>query len=131
MNLTNEVWRQIDSFAGYSFSKAHSASYAVESFQSLFLKAYFPLEFMTAVINNFGGFYYTWVYFNEAKRQGANIKLPCVNNSTYQTRIIGKNIYVGFVHIANLENKIGKEIEVERRKNGNFKDLEDFIKRIP
>ena len=40
--LTKEVWRQIDSFAGYSFSKAHSASYAVESFQSLFLKAYFP-----------------------------------------------------------------------------------------
>jgi len=129
--LTNEVWRQIDSFAGYSFSKAHSASYAVESFQSLFLKAYFPLEFITAVINNFGGFYYTWVYFNEAKRQGAQIQLPCVNNSNYQTRIIGKDIYVGFVHIANLEYKIGKEIETERQKNGDFLSLEDFIKRIP
>ncbi len=129
--LTNEVWRQIDSFAGYSFSKAHSASYAVESFQSLFLKAYFPLEFITAVINNFGGFYYTWVYFNEAKRQGANIVLPCVNNSNYQTRIIGKDIYVGFVHVANLEYKIAQEIEIERRKNGDYLDLEDFIKRIP
>ncbi len=82
-SLTKEIWRQIDSFAGYSFSKAHSASYAVESFQSLFLKAYFPLEFITAVINNFGGFYHTWVYFNEARRQGANIKLPCVNNGKY------------------------------------------------
>ncbi len=129
--LTKEVWRQIDSFAGYSFSKAHSASYAVESFQSLFLKAYFPLEFITAVINNFGGFYYTWVYFNEARRQGANIKLPCVNQGTYATSIKGKDIYVGFVHIANLEYKIGKEIEYERKLNGNFKDLEDFIKRIP
>jgi DNA polymerase-3 subunit alpha len=129
--LTKEVWCQIDSFAGYSFSKAHSASYAVESFQSLFLKAYFPLEFITAVINNFGGFYYTWVYFNEAKRQGAQIKLPCVNNSNYQTRIIGKDIYVGFVHIANLEYKIGQEIESVRSKNGDFDDLEDFIKRIP
>ena len=59
--VTREVWRQIESFAGYSFSKAHSASYAVESFQSLFLKAYFPLEFQVAVINNFGGFYPTWV----------------------------------------------------------------------
>jgi len=129
--LTNEVWRQIDSFAGYSFSKAHSASYAVESFQSLFLKAYFPLEFITAVINNFGGFYYTWVYFNEAKRQGANIVLPCVNNSNYQTRIIGKDIYVGFVHIANLEYKMAREIEVERQRNGDYLGLEDFIKRIP
>lgn len=128
--LTQEVWRQIDSFAGYSFSKAHSASYAVESFQSLFLKAYFPLEFMTAVINNFGGFYHTWVYFNEARRQGANIKLPCVNHSNYQTRIMGKDIYIGFVHIANLEYKTGQEIEEERRRNGDFIDLEDFVRRV-
>src|SRR5690606_32334901 len=53
--LAEEVWRQIASFSGYSFCKAHSASFAVESFQSLFLKAYYPIEFMAAVINNFGG----------------------------------------------------------------------------
>ena len=128
--LTREVWRQIDSFAGYSFSKAHSASYAVESFQSLFLKAYFPLEFMTAVINNFGGFYSTWVYFNEARRQGANIKLPCVNNSLYSTSIKGKDIYVGFVHMANLEYKAGRTIEAEYLRNGDYRDLEDFIRRV-
>jgi len=63
--ITKEVWRQIESFAGYSFSKAHSASYAVESFQSLWLKSHYPLEFMVAVINNFGGFYRTWVYVQE------------------------------------------------------------------
>ncbi|MBN2175624.1 MAG: DNA polymerase III subunit alpha [Bacteroidales bacterium] len=130
-SLTKEVWRQIDSFAGYSFSKAHSASYAVESFQSLFLKAYFPLEFMTAVINNFGGFYHTWVYFNEASRQGANIQLPCINNSNYQTRIIGKDLFVGFVHIANLEYKVANQIVDERNRNGDFLDLENFIRRVP
>lgn len=86
---------------------------------------------MTAVINNFGGFYHTWVYFNEARRQGANIKLPCINNSTYATRIIGKDIYVGFVHIANLENKVAIRIEEERNHNGDFVDLEDFIRRVP
>ncbi|MFC2111188.1 DNA polymerase III subunit alpha [Bacteroidota bacterium] len=128
--LAKEVWRQIESFAGYSFSKAHSASYAVESFQSLYLKAHFPLEFMTAVINNFGGFYYTWVYFNEAKRQGANIELPCVNNSNHKTCIIKTDIYVGFVHIANLEIKIAKAIHEERETNGDFESLEDFVNRI-
>ncbi|MFM7668900.1 MAG: PHP domain-containing protein, partial [Bacteroidota bacterium] len=46
--LTADVWRQIESFAGYAFSKGHSASYAVESYQSLYLKAYYPLEYMTA-----------------------------------------------------------------------------------
>jgi len=129
--LTKEVWRQIESFAGYSFSKAHSASYAVESFQSLYLKAHYPLEFMTAVINNFGGFYHSWVYFNEARRQGGNIKLPCVNNSEYKTSIIGKDIYIGFVHIANLENKVGYAIVNERLLNGPYIDLEDFVRRVP
>jgi len=74
--IAKEVWRQIESFSGYSFSKAHSASYAVESFQSLYLKAHFPLEFMVAVINNFGGFYRTWVYVNEARRCGLQSICP-------------------------------------------------------
>ena len=68
--LATEVWRQIESFSGYSFCKAHSASYAVESFQSLYLKTYYPLEFMVAVINNFGGFYRTEVYVHEARMSG-------------------------------------------------------------
>jgi DNA polymerase III alpha subunit len=54
--LSEEVYRQIESFAGYSFCKAHSASYAVESYQSLYLKTYFGVEFMVAAINNGGGF---------------------------------------------------------------------------
>jgi DNA polymerase-3 subunit alpha len=62
---TEEVWRQVSSFAGYSFSKAHSASFAVESYQSLFLKTYYPMEFMVAVLNNYGGFYQRWVYVHE------------------------------------------------------------------
>ncbi|MCF8370916.1 MAG: DNA polymerase III subunit alpha [Bacteroidales bacterium] len=128
--ITNEVWRQIESFAGYSFSKAHSASYAVESFQSLYLKAYYPREFMVAVINNFGGFYRTWVYFNEAKRWGATINLPCVNHSHYLTRIIDRDIYVGFIHLQNLESKVGKAIEEEQKRNGPFLSMEDFLSRI-
>jgi DNA polymerase III alpha subunit len=129
-NLTKEVWRQIESFAGYSFSKAHSASYAVESLQSLYLKAHFPLEFMVAVINNFGGFYRTWVYVNEARRWGAIIELPCINNSLYKTTISGKTIYLGFVHIENLEQKISKKIPDEREMKGEYPGLEDFVQRI-
>jgi DNA polymerase-3 subunit alpha len=128
--IAAEVWRQIESFAGYSFSKAHSASYAVESFQSLYLKAYFPREFMVAVINNFGGFYRTWVYFNEAKRWGATINLPCVNHSNYLTRIIGKDIYIGFIHLQNLESKVGKAIQKERELNNDFCSIVDFLSRV-
>ncbi len=128
--LTREVWRQIESFAGYSFSKAHSASYAVESFQSLYLKAHFPLEFMVAVINNFGGFYKTWVYVHEAKRYGANIQLPCVNKSNYKTTIYGTDIYLGFIHIIGIEEKLARSIEEVRNADGPFSDLNDFVNRV-
>ncbi len=129
--LTREVWRQISSFAGYSFSKAHSASFAVESFQSLYLKVHFPLEFMTAVINNFGGFYRTWVYFSEARRWGATIHLPCVNRSQYKTSVTGKEIFIGFIHIQNLEQQVAGMIIEERGRNGEFRSLEDLVQRVP
>ena len=128
--ITNEVWRQVESFAGYSFSKAHSASYAVESFQSLYLKAHYPQEFMVAVINNFGGFYRTWVYFNEARRSGATIHLPCVNNSQYKTCIKGSDIYIGFIHVDSLERQFGQAILAEREANGPFAGLDDFVERV-
>lgn len=128
--LANEVYRQIESFAGYSFCKAHSASYAVESYQSLFLKAYYPLEFIVAVINNFGGFYRTEIYFHEARVLGANLFPPCVNRSEYYTSISETDIFVGFIHLQNLEISIAQQIPAERKRNGLFKSLEDFINRI-
>jgi DNA polymerase-3 subunit alpha len=129
--IAHEVWRQIESFSGYSFSKAHSASYAVESYQSLYLKAYHPMEFMVGVINNFGGFYRTEFYFHEARMAGANIQAPCVNTSDYLTRIIGRDIYMGFVHIKSLEQKIGNRIPIERDRGGLFTGMENFVHRMP
>lgn len=128
--ISKEVWRQIESFSGYSFSKAHSASFAVESYHSLFLKAHYPLEFMVAVINNLGGFYSTEFYVHEARKAGANIQAPCVNNSDYTTSINDKTIFIGFMHIKDLEQKLANKIVVEREANGVYKSLEDFIKRL-
>ena len=87
--VTDRVWFEIESFSGYSFAKGHSASYAVESYQSLFLKAHYPLEFMVGVINNFGGFYQTEFYFHEARMDGAEIEAPCINHSDHTTTIAG------------------------------------------
>lgn len=128
--ITAEVWRQIESFSGYSFSKAHSASYAVESFQSLYLKAHFPLEFMVAVINNFGGFYRTEVYVHEARKLGGNVEAPCVNNSRYLTSIRGEDIYLGFVHVKGLEKNLARAIVQERFQHGAYRSLEDFLRRV-
>ncbi len=128
--ITGEVWRQIESFSGYSFSKAHSASYAVESYQSLFLKTYYPLEFMVGVINNFGGFYRTEFYFHEARMNGALIEAPCVNRGNYLTSLSGKSIFVGLIHLKGLETKLAQYIPDERNRNGNFQGLNDFLQRI-
>ncbi|MDN5203089.1 DNA polymerase III subunit alpha [Fulvivirgaceae bacterium BMA10] len=129
--VTARVWYEIESFSGYSFSKGHSASYAVESYQSLYLKAHYPLEFMVGVINNFGGFYKTEFYFHEARMDGASVEAPCVNHGEYLTSIKGITIYVGFIHLKSLETNLGKMIPIEREQNGPFKSLDNFIKRIP
>ncbi len=104
--LTAEVWRQMESFAGYSFNKAHSASFAVESYMSLYLKTYYPKEFMVAVINNFGGFYSRELYFLELLKTGGDIEAPCVNNSDQFTNIKGNKVYTGFIHIKGLQEKL-------------------------
>lgn len=128
--LSQEVYRQIESFAGYSFCKAHSASYAVESYQSLYLKVYYPLEFMTSVINNMGGFYRTEVYVHEAKMSGGMIENPCVNTSFYQTTLKGNQIYLGFQHLQSLETRIAHFIAEERERYGNYTSLENFVRRV-
>lgn len=129
-SLVAEVWRQMESFAGFSFSKAHSASFAVESYQSLFLKTYYPMEFMVAVINNFGGFYRTEVYFHELKRTGAVVQPPCVNTGEYLTCICGAQVVCGFVHVQGLEEKMVRSLLAERSLRGAFLDVGDLVDRV-
>ena len=128
--LTFEVWNQIKSFAGYAFAKGHSASYAVESYQSLFLKCYYPLEFMVAVLNNGGGFYSTEHYIHETRMCGGKVHAPCINKSDHPNRIMGRDIFLGFGYLKNLEHYTIKRLLTERQLNGEYKSLDDFIDRV-
>ncbi|MFQ3213483.1 MAG: error-prone DNA polymerase [Marivirga sp.] len=127
--VVDEVYRQIASFAGYSFCKSHSASYAVESYQSLYLKAYYPLEFITAVINNNGGFYRPEVYINEARLLGATIEAPEINKSRANARLEGNTIYLGLDQIKHLSDKAIQQLCNEREKSGPFKDMLNILRR--
>jgi len=82
--ITQELWRQMESFAGYAFCKAHSASFALVSYQTAWLKAHYPAEFMAAVLSNQGGFYDTCAYVEEARRLGLTLLLPDINESEYR-----------------------------------------------
>jgi len=130
LELAQDIWRQIESFAGYAFAKGHSASYAVESYQSLYLKAHYPLEYMVAVINNFGGFYSTEFYVHEARKLGGIVEAPCVQQGDYPTVIHGTTIYLGFILLNGLDETIGVTIGRERQEGGSFSSLTDFIDRV-
>jgi DNA polymerase-3 subunit alpha len=101
----------------------------VESYQSLFLKAYYPMEFAVAVINNFGGFYSRELYFYELMKTGARVHPPCVNNSDYYTNIKGADVYAGFVHVKGLEQGLVEKMLEERDRGGPYLHLIDFIER--
>ncbi|MCA0958282.1 DNA polymerase III subunit alpha [Muricauda ruestringensis] len=129
-SLISEIWNQVASFAGYAFAKGHSASYAVESYQSLFLRAYFPLEYMVAVLNNGGGFYRSEFYVHDARMMGATIHPPCVNKSMIVNRIYGKHIYLGMMYLRDLESRVMERTLKERMLHGSFSSLEDFLDRV-
>ncbi|MCD6018790.1 MAG: polymerase subunit alpha [Bacteroidetes bacterium] len=131
LKLSEEVYRQIESFAGYSFCKAHSASYAVESYQSLYLKVYYEIEFMVSAINNGGGFYRMEIYLHEARMAGAIIHNPCINRSVYQTTVYNKDLYIGLMHIEKIDHQLKMQIVDERERHGDYSSLEDFVNRIP
>jgi len=126
-----KIWEQIESFGNYAFAKGHSASYAVESYQALYLKAHYPLEYMVATVNNGGGFFRTEVYFHEARMNGATIEVPCINNSEGLTNIFRKSIFIGLRFMNGLELDSINRMLLERHQNGVFLDLLDFVNRVP
>ncbi len=129
--IVMKIWEQIESFGNYAFAKGHSASYAVESYQALYLKAHYPLEYMVATVNNGGGFFRTEVYFHEARMNGATIEVPCINNSEGLTNIYRKSIFIGLRFMNGLELDSINRILLDRHQNGVFLDLRDFVNRVP
>lgn len=124
-----ELWRQIESFAGYAFCKAHSASFALLSFQVAFLKAHYPAEFISSVLSNQGGYYSAAVYIQEARRMGLTVKHPSVNESMYEYKGRGNEVRVGFLAIKNFSADTAERIVTERRNNGRYVSLADFLVR--
>jgi error-prone DNA polymerase len=123
------IWNMMMSFSGYSFCKPHSASYARVSFQAAFLKTHYPAEFMAAVISNQGGFYSTFAYVSEARRMGAKILPPDINDSDIAWKGSGKIIRVGLSAVKDVGLATCKRIIAERKEK-LYKDIVDFLDRV-
>ena len=124
-----KLWNTLEKFSSYSFNKAHSASYACMAYQAVYLKAYYPVHYMAAVLNAGGGYYDMAEYVEEAKRMGIRILGPDVNRSLCQFEVEGKNIRVGFASIKGLSLKAAGKI-IDERKNGKYLSIEDFLSRV-
>jgi error-prone DNA polymerase len=138
--VTAELWRQIASFSGYSFCKAHSASYALVSFQAAWLRAHYPAEFMAAVLSNHGGFYSPLAYVSEAMRMGLELRLPDVNESLFAWT--GQTcpepgpgeargwLRVGLEQVGGLAAAGARALVAERERGGPFRDFADLAARL-
>lgn len=135
--VVRDVWQQILSFSGYSFCKPHSASYAMVSFKSAYLRAHHPAEFMAAVISNQGGYYSSFAYISEARRLGLAVLPPDVNASgiayageTNQADD-GRSgwLRVGLMQLKSLNAASAETVVSERERNGRFRSFDDFVAR--
>jgi len=124
------VWDMFTSFAGYSFCKPHSASYALVSFKSAYLKAHYPAEFMAAVIANGGGYYTTYAYLAEARRLGLKVLGPDINRGGWAYRGRGAQIRMGLMQLHGVDEGAIHRLIEERERRGPFRSLADLLDRV-
>ncbi len=127
---TEEIWAMMLSFDGYSFCKPHSASYAMVSFQSAYLRVHYGPYFMAGVLSNQGGYYRSQAYISEARRMGIHIEGPDLNRSRITYHAHGDTLVIGLMAIANLSNEGKQRIIEVRRKGGPFASLKEAASRL-
>lgn len=133
-NIAQEIWNWFLPFAQYGFNAAHAASYARITYQTAWLKAYYPNAFMAALLtSDFGDLDRIAVEINECERMGIKILPPSVNESFAEFGVEKEsgNIRFGLASIKNVGKGVALIIQEERQANGPFKNLTDFIKRMP
>ena len=125
------VFRKVSAFAAYGFCKAHAVSFAHITWQSAWLKAHYPLAFYIGLLNaGHVGSYPPYVILGEAKRSGIPVYPPCVNRSGLEYTREGKGIRCPLTVVKNIGRKRAKRIIEERKRQGEFLCVDDFLSRI-
>tara|TARA_B100000575_G_scaffold254490_1_gene223716 strand:- start:21647 stop:25966 length:4320 start_codon:yes stop_codon:yes gene_type:complete len=131
VEVLEKIWKDWEAFASYAFNKSHSTCYALIGYQTAFLKANYPSEYMAAVLsNNMNDIKQVTFFMEECKRMGIKVLGPDINESYYKFNVNeNKAIRFGMGAIKGVGRGAVKTI-VENRKEGNYKDIYDFVKRI-
>ena len=127
----DRLFETISYFAGYGFNKAHSTGYALIAYQTAYLKAHFPLEYLTALLNSeINRTDKLVVYLREAKRIGLEVIPPHINSSFWEFTIKDGKILYGLGAIKNVGKKAVEQIVKERTEQGEFSSIFDFCERV-
>lgn len=131
--ICEKIWGEWEAFASYAFNKSHATCYAYVSYQTAYLKANYPAEFMAALLSrNLSDITKIGVFMDECRRMGLNVLGPDINNSLTDFSVDKDgNIRFGLGAIKNVGANAVEAILTERKTNGDFKDIYDFIERIP
>jgi len=126
-----EIFDLIEYFAGYGFNKSHSAAYALISYQTAYLKAHYPTEYLAACLTSVANDNEKVAKFiGECKKLGIQVLLPDINESLANFTVVGKNkIRFGLSAIKNVGSSAVEEI-LTRRKEGKFSNIFDFVERV-
>lgn len=130
--IVEKIWHDWEKFAQYAFNKSHSTGYAYVSFQTAYLKAHYPAEYMSAVLSrNLSDIKKVSQFMSEAKRMGLDVLLPDINESYNNFTVNEKGqIRFGMGGIKNVGTSAVEEIVKERKENGKFNSFFDFIERV-
>jgi len=129
---SDKLWQILLPFADYGFNKAHAAGYAVLAYKCAYLKAHYPLEFITALMHcDIENSDRITIDIREASRLGFKVLPPSVNHSDLYFNPEGNNlIRFGFGAIKNVGTKICERIVQEREENGHYKNFDEFVTRV-
>lgn len=128
-DAADKLWNEIEGFAAYSFNKSHTIEYALISYQAMWLKTYYPVEFFAAALSLMDDDKLP-ALIKDAERFGITISLPDVNTSTQRFEMISDTLLaIPFARVKGLSEKASLEIVEKRKIGGPFKSKEDFEKR--
>ena len=124
------MWEKLEEFGNYAFNKSHAAAYSVLTYQTAYLKHYYPVEYLCAVINNrITNPVDTSKYLKLIKEMGITLYQPDINHSEGLFVPENEGIRYGLACIKNVGRAVVDGIVAEREKNGEYRDLSDFIRR--
>lgn len=127
----NKIFDEMSEFAKYAFNKSHAACYAVVSYRTAYLKAYYPAEFMAATLNSYlGNLDKAPQYIDECKRLGIQILKPDINKSFEKFTVEDGKIRFGLGAIKNVGTIPVENIVKERKEKGKYKSFTDFCERV-